>query len=254
MRNIFLIAGMTCKEAIRDKLLNVLLLFAVVAIASTKFFTIFAPSEEIKIIQDTSLGIIRFIGMLMTVFVTGRLLPREIEKQTVTTILSKPVSRTQFLFGKFCGALYAIFVNIFVMGVILMLLLYLKGKTFNLEILKALGLISMELVVLSAITLCTSTITSEIFNIIFGILIFIIGHLTNYLQYLADRFDSIVMKALLWIIYTLLPNFENFNIQNAIVLGTKVSMQYIGKVISYGVIYTVIMLTLAYLFFAEKEM
>jgi ABC-type transport system involved in multi-copper enzyme maturation permease subunit len=254
LRNIFLIAGITYKEIVRDRLLNVLLLFAVVAIASTKFFTIFAPTEEIKIIQDTSLGIIRFIGMLITVFVTGGLLPREIARQTVTTILSKPVSRTQFLFGKFCGALYAIFVNMFVMSVILMLLLYLKGKTFNLDILKALGLISMEFIVLSSITLCSSTVTSEIFNIIFGILIFIIGHLTNYLQYLADGFDSIIMKALLWVIYTILPNFENFNIQNAIVLGAKVSIQYIGKAVSYGVIYTVIMLTLAYLFFAEREM
>lgn len=253
MRNIFLIAGITYKEALRNKLLNVLLLFAVIAIASTRFFTIFAPSEEMKIIQDTSLGIIRFIGMLITVFVTGGLLPREIEKRTVTTILSKPVNRAQFLFGKFFGALYAIFVNMIIMSVFLVIILYVKGGTFNPEILKALGLMSMEFVVLCSITLCVSTIASEIFNIIFGILIFITGHLTNYLQHLADRFDSVVTKTLLWSLYTFLPNFENFNIQNAVVLGTKVSMQYIGKVISYGVIYAVIMLMLGYLFFAERE-
>ena len=253
MKKILLIAAITFKEAVRNKLLNVLLLFAVIAIASTRFFTIFAPSEEMKIIQDTSLGIMRFIGMLITVFVTGGLLPREIEKRTVTTILSKPISRAQFLFGKFCGALYSIFTNMFIMGIILAIILYAKCKVFNPEILKALVLISMELVVLCSITLCVSTIASEIFNIIFGILIFIIGHLTNYLQYLADRFDSVTMKSLLWSLYTLLPNFENFNVQNAIVLGAKVSMQYMGKVISYGLLYSAIMLILGYLFFAERE-
>ena len=96
MRSILLIANITYKEALRNKLLNVLLIFAVIAIASTRFFTIFAPSEELKIMQDTSLGIIRFMGMLITVFVTGGLLPREIDRRTVTTILTKPVSRSQF--------------------------------------------------------------------------------------------------------------------------------------------------------------
>ena len=253
MKNILLIAGITYKEAVRNKLLNVLVLFAIIAIASTRFFTIFAPSEEIKIIQDTSLGIIRFIGMLITVFVTGGLLPREIERRTVTTILSKPVTRTQFLFGKFCGALYAIFVNLIIMTVFLMLLLYVKSRIFNIDLLKAILLMSGEFVVLCSITLCVSTLASEIFNIIFGILIFIIGHLTNYLQHMAGRFESVAMKAILWSLYTALPNFENFKIQNAIVLGTKVSVQYVGKVLAYGALYTTIMLCLGYLFFAERE-
>ena len=111
----------------------------------------------------------------------------------------------------------------------------------------------MEFIVLASITLCVSTIASEIFNIIFGMLIFIIGHLTNYLQYLAEQFTSAGMKALLITLYTLLPNFENFNIQNAIVLGAKVSLEYMGKAISYGLIYSFITLLLAYLFFAERE-
>ncbi len=253
MRIIFLIAGITYKEAIRNKLLTVLLLFAVIAIASTRFFTIFAPSEELKIIQDTSLGIMRFMGMLITVFITGGLLPREVDKRTVTTILSKPVSRIQFLFGKFFGALYSIFTNMIIMSVMLILIIYVKAGVFNPDILKAFVLMAMEFIVLCSITLCVSTIASEIFNIIFGILIFIIGHLTNYLQHLADRFDSIIMKTVLLTFYTILPNFENFNIQDAIVLGTKVSMQYVGKVISYGVLYTAIMLLLGCLFFAERE-
>ena len=254
MRNILSIASITYKEALRNRMLNVLIIFAVIAIASTRFFVIFAPSEELKIIQDTSLGIIRFMGMLITVFITGGLLPREIEKRTITTVLSKAVSRTEFLFGKFLGALYAVFANMIIMSTILLIIVYAKGKVFNVEIIKALILMSMEFVVLASITLCVSTLASEIFNIIFGILIYIMGHLTNYLAHLADNFTSVAMKSLLLVLYTILPNFENFNIQNAIVLGAKVSLQYMGKVLLYGLIYSVIMLLLGYLFFSEREM
>ncbi|MBL7071240.1 MAG: ABC transporter permease subunit [Candidatus Omnitrophica bacterium] len=253
MRNIFIIAANTFREALRNKLLNVLLLFAVIAIASTRFFTIFAPSEEMKIMLDTSLGIIRFIGMLITVFVTGGLLPREMSTLTITTILSKPVSRTQFLLGKFCGALYSIFANMAIMIVILSAILFLKFGAVNPEIFKAFVLIAAEFVVLCAITICLSTVSSEMFSVIFGILIYVIGHLTNYIQYLADRFDSFAMKSLLLSLYTLLPNFENFNIQNAVVLGANVSLQYMGKALVYGAIYTAVMLIIGYLFFAERE-
>ncbi len=77
--------------------------------------------------------------------------------------------------------------------------------------------------------------------------------MTNYLQHLAERFEGIIMKTLLWSLYTILPNFENFNIQSAVVLGTKVSLQHMGKVVSYGVLYTAAMLLLGYLLFAERE-
>lgn len=254
MRNILSIASITYKEALRNRLLNVLIIFAVIAIASTRFFVLLAPSEELKIMQDTSLGIIRFMGMLITVFVTGSLLPREIERRTITTVLSKAVSRTQFLFGKFLGALYAIFANMIIMSVILLILIYAKGKIFNIEIIKALVLTSMEFIVLASITLCVSTMASELFNVISGILIFIIGHLTNYLLHMAEDFPGAGMKALLLTVYTVLPNFENFNVQNAIVLGAKISPQYMGKALSYGFLYSAIMLLMAYLFFAEREM
>ncbi len=253
VRNIFVIAGITFKEALRNRLLNVILIFAALAIASTRFFTVFAPSEEMKIVQDTSLGIIRFMGMLITVFVTAGLLPREIERKTVTTILSKPVSRAQFLFGKFFGALYAVFTNLAMMGAILTAIIYLKGGSVGPDMFKAIALVAMELVVLCAITLCVSTFASEIFSVIFGILIFIIGHLTNYIQFMADRFDSVVMKSVLLSLYTLLPNFENFNVQNAVVLGARVSFEYMAKVVSYGAVYSAIALIIGYLFFAERE-
>ncbi|MBU4377222.1 MAG: ABC transporter permease [Candidatus Omnitrophica bacterium] len=253
MNNILSIASITYKEALRNRLLNTLIIFAAVSIASTRFFVVFAPSEELKIIQDTSLGIIRFMGMLITVFLTAALLPREMERRTVTTVITKAVSRTEFLFGKFLGAVYAIMANMVFMSLILFIIIYLKGKTFNPELIKALFLMSIEFIVLGSITLCISTIASEMFNITFGILIFLVGHLTNYLNHLAEKFTSVGMKSLLITLYTLLPNFENFNIQDAIVLGAKVSLAYIGKAASYGLIYSVIMLLLGYLLFAERE-
>ncbi len=253
MKKIQIIAGMTFKEVMRKKILTVLLLFAAIFIASTRFFGFLAPGEELKFIADINLGVIRVFGMLIVVFICGGLIPREVETRTITTLLSKPLRRIEFLIGKFLGAFYAAAINVFIMSILLIGVIYTKTGQFDLELPKAILLILAELIVLSSIVLCVSTRASEIFNIIFGIVIFFIGHLTGYLMHMADRFDGIVMKTVLWTSYTVLPNFENFNIQNAIVVGTKVSFEYIGKVLSYGALYTVVMLILAYLFFNERE-
>jgi len=264
VKNLIYIAGITFKEIMRNRLLNVLLLFAIISIASTRFFTIFAPSEEMKIIQDTALGMIRFIGMLITVFICGSLLPREAERRTTVTVLSKPVRRTQFFLGKFAGSLYAIFLSLGLMALILYILVFFKyghldtadsAEAFFIaaNLAKALFMIVMELVVIGSIAIAVSTFTSEIFSVTFGILVFIIGHLANYLQHISDRMELLPLKVVTLLVYYILPHLENFNVQNAIVLGQEVSLFYIFKAASYGLLYTAVMLILGSLLFSEKE-
>ena len=42
---------------------------------------------------------------MITVAVVARQVPREVERKTIMPILAKPVSRWQFVFGKFLGAM-----------------------------------------------------------------------------------------------------------------------------------------------------
>ena len=46
------IAKNTFKEALRGKMFNIMLIFALVTIGSTKMFSFFTPREEMKMIKD----------------------------------------------------------------------------------------------------------------------------------------------------------------------------------------------------------
>ncbi len=87
-------------------LLNTILVFAILIIGSSWAFAYLQPGAELKMIIDVSLGAIRFFGMLIAVFMGTRLIPDEMEKRTIHTILAKPVSRSTIfvwqIFGRHC--------------------------------------------------------------------------------------------------------------------------------------------------------
>ena len=253
VKKIFAIAYITLTEALRNKALSVLLIFAIILIASANFFGFFSPGEEIKIVKDIGLSAIMVFGMLIVLFGASNLIPGETEKGTIAAILSKPVRRFEFAMGKFLGLLGILVLNLVIMSSAFCIVLYMKHSSVGLPLIKAFILIFFELTLLASFVLCVSTRASTLFNGIFGLFIFVIGHLSNNLEHMAEMTQSVLLKIFLNLAYDIIPNFENFNIRNAIVVNNPVTGIYVSKVIIYGVLYTAIMLTLTYLLIRNKE-
>ncbi|HVF10087.1 MAG TPA: ABC transporter permease, partial [Abditibacteriaceae bacterium] len=95
------IAMTTFHEAVRRRWMSALLAFALVMLALSTFFTWMQPGEEEKFLRDFGTGFIVIITLLMAIFLGASLVPPEIERRTIFTILSKPVNRLEFIIGKF---------------------------------------------------------------------------------------------------------------------------------------------------------
>ncbi|HEV3272943.1 MAG TPA: ABC transporter permease [Candidatus Methylacidiphilales bacterium] len=109
---IFTIGRNTLTESIRQKVLNVLLIFALVLVASSFAFSgLGTPGldasgmfdAQIKFVKDAGCGAIGIFGFLITLLSTAQLIPQELHNRTIYTILAKPVRRSEFLLGKFVG-------------------------------------------------------------------------------------------------------------------------------------------------------
>jgi ABC-type transport system involved in multi-copper enzyme maturation permease subunit len=118
MSTILTLARGTFGEAMRRKILNVFLFVAIAMIVLFFAFASFSPATDMIITMSTGLGIISLAGVFISVILGINLIPGEIEKRTIYTILSKPVKRYEFLVGKFLGGLATVFVNIFLMGLL----------------------------------------------------------------------------------------------------------------------------------------
>jgi ABC-type transport system involved in multi-copper enzyme maturation permease subunit len=112
LHRIITIGRNTLTESIRQKVLNVLLIFALVLVASSFALSGLAtPSldasgmfdAQIKFVKDAGCGAIGIFGFLITLLSTAQLIPQELHNRTIYTILAKPVRRAEFLLGKFLG-------------------------------------------------------------------------------------------------------------------------------------------------------
>ncbi|HUW58812.1 MAG TPA: ABC transporter permease subunit, partial [Planctomycetota bacterium] len=59
--------------------------------------------DDIRMLKDLSIATATLCGMLVAIFGAVHAITVEIENWTVVTVLSKPVSRWEFVVGKFLG-------------------------------------------------------------------------------------------------------------------------------------------------------
>jgi ABC-type transport system involved in multi-copper enzyme maturation permease subunit len=221
---------------------------------------------------DIGLGACRFFGLLIAVFLGTRLISDEIEKRTIHTLLAKPVTRAQFLFGKFLGGYATVFANVALMGIAFYLVFALKAPqfkninpqsgatTYSMEfmyanIAKAIGLTFFELAVLVAIAVAASTVFSSIFSAIFSFFVYFVGQMSDFFRQLSDpdRGAGKAAQVLLGTIYRILPHFEIFDIREAILKDQLVPLTVLTRHAAQGLFYVVIILLIGYLCFNERE-
>ena len=227
------IALNTFKEAIRDRILYLLLFFAAVCIIFSRILALLTVGDRAKIITDVGLASLSLFGVLMAIMIGTGLVYKEIDKRTIYTLLSKPIQRYQFLLGKYLGLLLTLFVMLVLMVLIFLVLLLLHnfpvGGSFFIAIL--------------FIFLGT----------LFSLSFYLIGHISWGLETLLNKIPQGGVKTLARFLYAFLPDLENFNLKTEVVHHLPIPPKIILYSTLYGLFYTVFILALAILVFRRRD-
>lgn len=129
MNKIAAIALNTFKEAVRNRVLYILLFFAALILLGSWVVSTLAIFGQTKIIRDFGIMGINLVSVAIAVLVGIGLVYNDLDKRTIYTIVSKPISRWQFLVGKYFGLLLTIFVNLLVMTFFFLLVLNFRDYT-----------------------------------------------------------------------------------------------------------------------------
>jgi ABC-type transport system involved in multi-copper enzyme maturation permease subunit len=95
------------REGIRQPMFWLLAGGALVLILASPFFPYFTFGEDLKMVRELGYAITMLFAGLFGVIAASMSISEEIEGRTAVTLMSKPVSRRQFLLGKFGGILMA---------------------------------------------------------------------------------------------------------------------------------------------------
>lgn len=246
------IATNTFREAIRDRILYLLLAFAILMIVSSRILSLLTVGAEEKIVKDIGMAAISLFGVATAIFVGVGLVFKEIEKRTVYTLVSKPIRRSQFILGKYFGLVMVLAVNVAVMTSVFYLLLFIKGW-MDFAITKAILLIFVELLLVTAVAILFSSFSTPILSSLFTVTFYIIGHLTWGLLLLADKLEEGFGRVVCRFLYTVLPNLDILNVKGMVVHGLEVPLEQIVYAVTYGISCTVIVLGVAVLVFRRRD-
>jgi ABC-type transport system involved in multi-copper enzyme maturation permease subunit len=247
------IALNTFKEAVRDRVLYLLLFFAAMSIVLARVLAVLTVGDRTKVIKDVGLASISFFGALMAILIGTGLVYKEIEKRTIFTLISKPIRRHEFLLGKFFGLVLTLAVMMGAMSLIFLVLVF--AHTFQVEgrLLLAVLLIFLELILITAVAVLFSCFSTPILSSLFALSFYLIGHFSWGLETLIKKTPPGAGRVLLRVLYTVLPDLENFNIKTEVVHGLAVPSGLVLHAAAYGLVYTAFVLALATLVFRRRD-
>ena len=248
------VAWNTFREAIRDRILYNLVFFALLIMGVSTYFGQLTLGKRLKIIQDVSLASMSIFGLLIAIFVGIGLVNKEIRRRTIYTLLAKPISRGQFVVGKYLGLVMTICLNVAVMSVLLFTLLIVFSETaVNWEVWKAVFLILVELMLITAVAVFFSTFSTPTLSAMFTLGVYLIGRFSSDLVALSLHSENIVLKNVTLGFHYVLPNLEKFDIKGLVVHHIPVSNAYLLHSLLYGLVYILFLLTAATLVFRYRD-
>ena len=253
MRGIAVIAWNTFRENLRDKILYNLLFFAMLVIGMSVLLGGLTISEQKKIVTDMGLAAINLFGVIIAIFVGIGLVSKEIERRTVYTIMARPISRAQFILGKYFGLILTLLINVLIMTAVFFGTLWMDRTPVHPALLQAVQLIFMELLLVTALALFFSTFSSATLSGILTLAIYVVGHLTADLKDLAEKTHSGLVKAVMTGLYYVCPNLEALNVKGQASAGTAVALSYQALASAYGLLYAAMLITAACLVFRYRE-
>jgi len=243
----------TFKEAIRDRVLYLLLFFSAACIILARLLSILTVGDRVKIIKDVGLASISLFGALMAILMGTVLVFKEIDKKTIHTLLSKPIHRFQFLLGKFFGLVLTLLIMLSLMSAIFLALLFFHTFQIEWRMLLPIFFIFLELCLITSVALLFSCFSTPILSSLFSLSFYIIGHFSWGLETLVKKIPSAFPRSLFQILYTFLPDLENFNFKTEIVHNLPIPPAVCLYSLFYGIFYTVFVLVLAMLIFRKRD-
>ena len=266
MRAISWIAVNVFKESVRDRVPYNLVVFAVLLIASSYLLGQLTAGQDVKIIKDLGLAATAIFGLFIAIFIGIGLVSKEVERRSIYALLAKPISRSQFIIGKYAGLVLTLAVNVAVMTLalyaVLAYLTWLASPELRAvwdapgtdpRMLKAIALIFVELMIVTAVAVLFSTFSTPLLSAALTFGLYVVGHFNADLRNFDRIVDSTPAVWLARAVYHVVPDLSAFDVKTEVVHGLPVPAGYLVVTTAYGLLYIGALLIVSVLIFSRRD-
>jgi ABC-type transport system involved in multi-copper enzyme maturation permease subunit len=258
---IWAIALNTAREAVRNKVLAILVMFAIALMAFSLVLGQLSLHEEVRIIKDLGLAATSIFGVVIALFLGVNLLSKELDRKTVYAIIPKPLHRWEFLLGKYFGLALTIAALVILMSVILAAFLTAQGGSHGVIMVRAELLILLELLLLIAVALVFASFSSPWLSAMFAAGLWVVGRNTAELEaFTSAKLEGTLAGDVMGLVLELVPDFRMFYVSGANYEGAQISVHesfvswgYVASAGAYAAAYGGTCLLIAVLLFGRRD-
>jgi Cu-processing system permease protein len=248
---LWVVAEVTFREILRRKVQVNLLFFGLLLIAAGSAVSQLTLGEMHRILSDLGLSAMELIGTLLAVFLGATLVAGDVERRVVYPVIAKPLSRWEYVVGRYLGFSAALLLNLAAMGAVLGATLALQALSLapiDAPFVSAVAMIGVQVLAVAAVAVLFSCVTSVTLASIFGLAVAAAGHLTNDMR--AFWKGAAWIRDLVWYV---VPNLSALSQNEAVVYRTPVPAgTWIAAV--YGLLYAGAALALAAFAFERRDL
>ena len=254
MNAILAIARGTFREAVRDRVLFLVVGFGGLSLVMSRLLSPIAFGEGARVTVDLGLSALGLIGIAIVVLVGTQLVHKELERRTIHVVLSRPVSRTEYLVGKWAGLAATMALAVLAMGAMLAVLgAFVRGPAIVGPIAQATLLIACANAVLAALAVLFSSLSTPVLSVAYTLGLYATGFWTADLRAFSEQmpgFAGPLMRAASYVI----PNLELFNLRSQVAHGEGTTVLHLALAIGYAGAYVAAALALAVAAFERREL
>lgn len=254
MGRIWVIARNVFQEIFRERILYVTAVFAIGYALAVMVLSEVSAGNQAKISLDVGMGAIDLFGLIIVAFVGSSLINKEIEKRTVLVMLAKPISRGEFIIGKHLGLAGVLTVLVALMTLVFFIINSFNGFDYPLGALSLASLfIALELCLMAAAAVLLGVMTSSLIATLLTIALYFMGQFSQNLVALSQTMESSAVRNIMQGIYLILPDLSRLNLKNDAVYGILPEPSILTMNAVYGIIYTILLLSMATWLFARRN-
>jgi ABC-type transport system involved in multi-copper enzyme maturation permease subunit len=248
-----LIAHNTYREATRDRVLAGMVGAGLAMLVITQLVTPLAVGEGTRLSVDLGLSAIAMIGLLTVLLIGTSLVAKELERRTIYNLLSRPMTRSSYLVGKWMGLAAALWSVALTLGLALWGSLALRGiHGRGPAVLEATYMTGLELTVVTAIAVLFSSLSTPVLSALYTLALYLVGQWSYDLRQLSSQFAP-PLSSVMRLAADLAPNLPLFNMRSLATEGSLAGAGHVLIATGYAALYSACMLCLAAAAFESKD-
>lgn len=262
------IAVITFKEGIRNRAMYGISIIALLMLVVNVLISQMIMRDVGKVAVDIALSTVSFSGLLLVFFVGINLMAKDLDRKTIYMVLARPISRAQYMVGKFLGMVGLIVASNVILGAFASASLFMLSRMYPAYfqrfswpmVVLALIFIALMLILLSALSFLFASFSSTSFiSLVLTIISYLIGNSINDVKALVEAPKDVgidpspITVKLVQVAYYMFPNLSFFDIKTQAAHGLAISPAYICWTATYGLVYTSLVIAIACVVFNKRE-